>query len=129
VPRIPLLGSGPSLCQCMASMDGRVVTYRTLIRGCSGEDERAGLYGWRAHGLRRCRDGWSLGPQGYVELPLSESGRMPESRVMSTRAPGIEAMRGLSQLTAAGCPRERGGDSRLYLIGHVHTACWRGVPL
>ena len=63
-------------------------------KGCSGEDERAGLYRLRAHGPRRCRDGGSLGPQGYVELPVSESGRMAESPLMSGPAPGIEAMGG-----------------------------------
>jgi hypothetical protein len=39
---------------------------------------------------RRCRDGGSLGPQGYVELRVSESGRMPQSPVRSAPAPGVE---------------------------------------
>ena len=129
LPRTRLLGGGPHLCQCMPSMDGLVVTYRTPIRAALRRTKEQICTAGSPMAARRWRDGARIGPQGYGELRLSERRRMPESRVMSAPAPGSETCAGRDGLAAAECPAARGGDQGLYPIGHVHTACWGGVPL
>jgi hypothetical protein len=128
VPITRLCGGGPQQCQCMPSRDGPAGTYRTPMRAALGRTKEQVCTASASMAPRCCRDGGSLGPQGYVALALSEGGQMPESPVRSAPAPGIEAMCGLSAVDCSWVSGDEGGDSGLYPIGHVHTACWRGVP-
>src|ERR1039458_3309593 len=67
-------------------------------------------------------DGRSVGPQGYGELPVSESGSCQGPWLRSVSALGIEAIAGLGAIGSGRCPAGTGVDLRLYPMGQT-TPC------